>query len=115
MDADQDPLGLAALRRGAARARADARDAGAAAQRAAGAILKDDALLELAANRPRTAEDLAKSRLLLREARRGEVAEAILAAIAAAEAVPVAEVPQPAERGRASPARRRSPTCCGCC
>ena len=66
-------------------------------------ILKDDALLELAANRPRTAEDLAKSRLLLREARRGEVAEAILAAIAAAEAVPVAEVPQPADAGSRKP------------
>ena len=45
-------------------------------------ILKDDALLELAANRPKTPEDLAKSRLLLREARRGEVADGILAAIA---------------------------------
>jgi len=58
-------------------------------------ILKDDALLELAANRPRTPDDLAKSRLLLREARRGDLADAILAAIAAAEAVPAAEVPQP--------------------
>ncbi len=62
-------------------------------------ILKDDALLELAANRPRTAEDLGKSRLLLREARRGEVADAILAAIADAEAVPASELPQPAEAG----------------
>jgi ribonuclease D len=60
-------------------------------------ILKDDALLELAANRPRTPEDLAKSRLLLREARRGEVAEGILAAVAAAEALPPAETPQAAE------------------
>ena len=62
-------------------------------------ILKDDALLELAANRPRTAEDLGKSRLLLREARRGEVADAILAAIADAEAVPASELPQPPEAG----------------
>ncbi len=60
-------------------------------------ILKDDALLELAANRPKTLEDLGKSRLLLRDARRGEIADGILAAIATAEAVPVAEVPQPAE------------------
>lgn len=66
-------------------------------------ILKDDALLELAANRPRTAEDLGKSRLLLREARRGEVADAILAAIEAAEAVPSAEVPQPAEAAARKP------------
>jgi ribonuclease D len=58
-----------------------------------GRILKDDALVELAANRPKTAEELGKSRLLLREARRGEIADGILAAIAAAEAVPPAEVP----------------------
>jgi ribonuclease D len=56
-------------------------------------ILKDDALLELAASRPKSMEDLGKSRLLLREARRGEVAEGILAAIAAAEALPASEVP----------------------
>ena len=61
-------------------------------------ILKDDALLELAANRPKTPEDLGKSRLLLREARRGEVADGILAAIAAAEAIPAAEVPPAPEQ-----------------
>jgi ribonuclease D len=65
-------------------------------------ILKDDALLELAANRPRTPDDLAKSRLLLREARRGDVAEGILAAIAAAEALPASAMPRMAE-----PAPRR--------
>ncbi|MBP7002503.1 ribonuclease D [Amaricoccus sp.] len=57
-------------------------------------ILKDDALLELAANRPRNAEDLGKSRLLLREARRGEIADGILAAVAAAEALPASELPR---------------------
>lgn len=57
-------------------------------------ILKDDALLELAANRPHDLEELGKSRLLLREARRGEVADGILAAIAAAEALPAAEAPR---------------------
>jgi ribonuclease D len=66
-------------------------------------ILKDDALLELAANRPHTPEDLGKSRLLLREARRGEVADAILAAVAAAEAVPAAEVPTPPEAAPRKP------------
>lgn len=60
-------------------------------------ILKDDALLELAANRPKTQEELAKSRLLLREARRGEIAEGLLAAIATAETLPASEVPQPGE------------------
>jgi ribonuclease D len=65
-------------------------------------ILKDDALLELAANRPKTLEELSKSRLLLREARRGESAEGLLAAIAAAEAVPAAEAPRVVE----GPARK---------
>ncbi|HLS58744.1 MAG TPA: ribonuclease D, partial [Paracoccaceae bacterium] len=50
-------------------------------------ILKDDALLELAAARPTSIEDLGSSRLLQREARRGEIAEGILGAIRAAEAV----------------------------
>jgi ribonuclease D len=66
-------------------------------------ILKDDALLELAANRPRTPEDLAKSRLLLREARRGEVADGILAAVDAAEALPAAELPRPVEPPQRKP------------
>jgi ribonuclease D len=66
-------------------------------------ILKDDALLELAANRPKNAEDLGKSRLLLREARRGEIADGILAAIAAAEALPASEVPQVADQPQRKP------------
>ena len=60
-------------------------------------ILKDDALLELAANRPRDLEELGKARLLLRDARRGEIAESILAAIAIAETMPAAEIPRPLE------------------
>ena len=60
-------------------------------------ILKDDALVELAANRPRTADDLGKSRLLQREGRRGDVAEGILAAIAAAETLPADQIPRPTE------------------
>ncbi|MBB5516617.1 ribonuclease D [Rubricella aquisinus] len=44
-------------------------------------LIKDDALLEVASNRPRSVEDLNKSRLLLREARKGPAAEAILAAV----------------------------------
>ncbi len=65
-------------------------------------ILKDDALLELAANRPKTPDDLGKSRLLLREARRGEIADGILAAIATAETLGPDAIPQVAE----PPARR---------
>jgi len=44
-------------------------------------VYKDDALVEIASNRPKTFEDLGRSRLLLREARRGEIAEGILAAV----------------------------------
>lgn len=44
-------------------------------------VFKDDALLELASTKPKTQEDLNRSRLLLREARRGEIAEGILKAI----------------------------------
>jgi ribonuclease D len=52
-------------------------------------VFKDDALVELATVRPQTEADLGKSRLLLREARRGDIAEGILAAIRrAAEARP---------------------------
>jgi ribonuclease D len=58
-----------------------------------GRVMKDDALLELASTRPDTPEALSRSRLLLREARRGEVAEGILAAIRAAQAMPPEEWP----------------------
>lgn len=44
-------------------------------------VFKDDALIELASTKPRTPSDLGGSRLLLREARKGAIAEGILAAI----------------------------------
>jgi len=44
-------------------------------------VLKDDALVELASNKPGSFEDLGRSRLLLREARKGDIAEGILAAV----------------------------------
>ena len=44
-------------------------------------VMKDDALLELASTRPQTPEDLGRSRLLLREGRKPEIAEGILAAV----------------------------------
>ncbi|MGD1868747.1 MAG: ribonuclease D [Neomegalonema sp.] len=44
-------------------------------------LLKDDALLEIAANQPKTLDELSRSRLLFREARKGEVAEEILSAV----------------------------------
>jgi ribonuclease D len=46
-------------------------------------VYKDDALIELASTKPTTLEELGASRLLLREARRGEIAEGILAAVKA--------------------------------
>jgi ribonuclease D len=56
-------------------------------------ILKDDALLELAAARPTTPEDLGRARLLQRDARRGEIADGILAAMQAAEALAPVDLP----------------------
>lgn len=44
-------------------------------------VMKDDALLELASTKPDSIEALGRSRLLLREARRGDIAEGILAAV----------------------------------
>ncbi|KIC48907.1 ribonuclease D [Tateyamaria sp. ANG-S1] len=44
-------------------------------------VFKDDALVELASNKPKSYEDLGRSRLLLREARKGDIADGILAAV----------------------------------
>ncbi|WP_081534945.1 ribonuclease D [Rhodovulum sp. P5] len=44
-------------------------------------VFKDDALLELASTKPQNLNDLSRSRLLLREARRGEIAEGIIEAV----------------------------------
>ena len=44
-------------------------------------VFKDDALLELASTKPKTPQDLSRSRLLLREARKGDIAAGILEAI----------------------------------
>ncbi|MCB1388302.1 MAG: ribonuclease D [Rhodobacteraceae bacterium] len=44
-------------------------------------VFKDDALLELASTKPDSMEALGRSRLLLREARRGEIADGILEAV----------------------------------
>jgi ribonuclease D len=56
-------------------------------------ILKDDALLELASARPKTHDELGQARLLQRDARRGELAEGILAALRRAEAVDARDLP----------------------
>ncbi len=46
-------------------------------------VFKDDALVEIASTKPASEKDLGRSRLLLREARRGDIADGILAAVEA--------------------------------
>ena len=46
-------------------------------------VYKDDALLEIASAKPQTIEDLGRTRLLMREGRKPEIAEGILAAVRA--------------------------------
>lgn len=58
-------------------------------------VFKDDALVELASAKPETAADLGRLRLLLREARKGEIAEGILKAVADGLAMPNEDVPRP--------------------
>ncbi len=61
-------------------------------------VFKDDALLELASSRPEDHEALNRSRLLLREARRGEIAEGILSALREARALPAEALPSAADQ-----------------
>ena len=63
-------------------------------------VFKDDALVELASAKPLTDEDLGKSRLLLREARRGEIAQGILAAVRAGIEATDLPKPSPDEPGK---------------
>lgn len=70
-------------------------------------VYKDDALVELASTKPLTQDDLGRSRLLLREARRGEIADGILAAVKAGIDCPADKMPRPdlsRERMQVNPA-----------
>lgn len=70
-------------------------------------VMKDDALIELASTKPATIEDLGRSRLLLREARRGDIADGILAAVKAGLALPPEDLPRienPTEQLQVNPA-----------
>ncbi len=58
-------------------------------------VFKDDALVELASNKPKTLEDLGRSRLLLRDARKGDIAEGILAAVKRGVQMPRDSMPKP--------------------
>lgn len=57
-------------------------------------VFKDDALLELASTKPQSMQDLGRSRLLLREARKGDIAEGILAAVKVGLEMPSKDYPQ---------------------
>ena len=58
-------------------------------------VFKDDALVELASNKPKSIEELGRSRLLLREARKGDIADGILRAVAAGVEMDPADMPKP--------------------
>ncbi|GAA6175199.1 ribonuclease D [Sulfitobacter pacificus] len=58
-------------------------------------VYKDDALVELASLKPTNAEELGRARLLLREARKGEIAEGILAGIAKGVKTRAEDLPKP--------------------
>ena len=57
-------------------------------------VFKDDALVELASTKPQNESDLGRSRLLLREARKGEIADGILAAIKRGLETPPEDAPK---------------------
>ena len=60
-------------------------------------VYKDDALIELAATKPKDVSQLKKSRLLLREARSGVIADGILAAVSVAGKVMPEDYPKAPE------------------
>jgi ribonuclease D len=62
-------------------------------------VIKDDALLELASTRPNDYADLNNSRLLLREARKGVIADGILKAVAEGQKMAPEDFPA-ADRSR---------------
>ena len=57
-------------------------------------VYKDDALVELASTKPKDYGDLGRSRLLLRAARRGDIAEGILKAVKTGLACPESDLPK---------------------
>ncbi|MBC6441659.1 MAG: ribonuclease D [Rhodobacteraceae bacterium] len=57
-------------------------------------VIRDDALMELATTRPKDQADLGKSRLLLREARKGDIAAGLIAAVKRAAELPDDALPK---------------------
>lgn len=64
-------------------------------------VFKDDAMIELASTKPLTEADLGRSRLLLREARKGDIANGILAAVKAG--IEARDLPQPRDEEPGKP------------
>ncbi|MBK8439766.1 MAG: ribonuclease D [Rhodobacter sp.] len=65
-------------------------------------VMKDDALLELASTKPASLEELGRSRMLLREGRKPEIAEGILAAVKAGMEMKPEDMPK-VDPGRDQP------------
>ena len=66
-------------------------------------VFKDDVILELAATRPTSTSDLSGARLLQRDARRGDLADAIVEAVGQAMALEKGDLPE-VPQGRMRPA-----------
>jgi ribonuclease D len=58
-------------------------------------VYKDDAIVELSSTKPRDLNDLNRSRLLMREARKGDIAQGILTAVQLGLDCPQTLLPQP--------------------
>ncbi len=70
-------------------------------------IFKDDALIEVASTLPSSIQDLQKSRLLQREARKGIISQGILKAVKTAGEIPQSQLPkapEPPDRQNLNPA-----------
>ena len=78
-------------------------------------VFKDDALIELASTKPQSFDDLQRSRLLLREARKGDIAKGILASVASAMALPPNTCPKCIRKRMRPTAILHLVKCCVCC
>ena len=70
-------------------------------------VFKDDALIELASTKPANMQDLQGSRLLQRDARKGDIADAIIAGVKRAMTRPLDKLPQSSvsvDRNKVNPA-----------
>jgi ribonuclease D len=90
----QDPRFLAVLREVAGWREAEAQ----ARNLPRGRILRDEAVLEIAAHAPASVEELARTRGLAKSTAEGKFGQAILAAVARGRAVPKEDRPRPRDR-----------------